>query len=62
MRVVGGVVGGSSLSGHSIAINMKLTAKLRLHIFTLGWDPTSIHEWATFLPLLNEFTLEWDPD
>ncbi len=43
MRVVvvvggGAVVGGSSLSGHSIAIDMKLTTKLRLYEFTLGWD------------------------
>ncbi len=35
----GGVVGGSSLSGHNITINMKLTTKLRLYEFTLGWDP-----------------------
>ncbi len=36
--------GVSSLSGHNIAINMKLAPKLRLHKFTLGWDPTSSHE------------------
>ncbi len=42
VRVVvvgGGVVGGSSLSGHNIAIDMKLTTKLWLYEFTSGWDP-----------------------
>ncbi len=37
--VGGGVVGGSSLSGQYIVTNMKLTTKLWLHQFTLGWDP-----------------------
>ena len=43
MRVVVGggvdVVGGSSLSGQYIVTNMKLTTKLLLHKFILGWDP-----------------------
>ena len=37
--VVVGVVGGSSLSGHNIVIDMKLTTKLWLYEFTSGWDP-----------------------
>ncbi len=37
--VVGVVVGVSSLSGHNVALDMKLTTKLCLYEFTLAWDP-----------------------
>ncbi len=63
VRVDVGVVEGSSLSEHNIAINMQLTTKLRLQKFTSGWDPLSTTSRQPVARLrLYKFPSGWDPD